>query len=280
MKQTKWKYVAATPCETVKAWGCVFGAFSEQAATPIHRLEVPVSEAVILLCCGEPITVQPALYPGGSAGLSAFSAGLQVGAQQVRHAGVNDCIEIRLPPLALYALFGGAVAESNREAVNLLDVAPHETTRLLDHLRAARPWNERLAAVDRFLAREFCESKRRIPGELAWAWDAMDRSYGQTSIRALAARIGWSDRHFTKQFRAYFGVAPKAAARRLRFSHAFHMISDTTGELGAIAASAGFSDQSHMTREFQEFAGSSPRALRMARFDDLPGIPAGVLLNS
>jgi transcriptional regulator GlxA family with amidase domain len=144
-------------------------------------------------------------------------------------------------------------------------------------LQDMRDWEQRLAAVDLFLAEELSKSKRRIPAELSWAWAALGHSHGLISIRSLAVAIGWSERHLTNQFRAYLGVLPKAAGRRLRFSHAFRLLSQTTEELSAIAAHAGFSDQSHMTREFQAFTGSSPHALRLARFETLPGIPATVL---
>jgi AraC-like DNA-binding protein len=203
-----------------------------------------------------------------------------VQAQCVLHAGTNDCVEIRVPPLAAYALFGGAIAESNREPVSLLDAAPQPVGMLLEQLRATSVWEDRFAAVDRFLARGFAASKRRVPPELTWAWETLDRSHGQVSIRALARAIGWSERHLITQFRAYFGVRPKAMARRLRFSHAFNMVSThLTTDLSSIAAQAGFSDQSHMTREFQVFSGVTPGVLRTARFDDLPGIPASVLVN-
>lgn len=232
------------------------------------------------MCCGEPLTLQPALHPGHSTRLSAFYAGLPVQAQSVLHAGINDCVEIRLPPLAAYALFGGAMAESNGEPVSLLDVAPQGIGILLDQLRAPSMWEHRLSAVDRFLARGFAETKRRIPPELTWAWGTLDRSHGQVSIRSLARTIGWSERHLITQFRTYFGVRPKATARRLRFSHALNLVStNPSGDLSMMAAQAGFSDQSHMTREFQTFSGVSPGVLRTARFDNFPGIPATVLLN-
>jgi AraC-like DNA-binding protein len=278
LKESSWTYVAATPSKTLKAWGCAFGGFSERAATPIHRLELPAAAAVIVLCCGEPVTVQAALRAGASTRLSAFSVGLQVQAQCVSQPGVNDCVEIRLPPLAAYALFGGALAEANREPVSLLDAASQPTSILLDQLRATSSWEHRLAAVDRFLARGFAESKRRIPSELTWAWESLERSHGQVAIGAIARAIGWSERHLANRFHAYFGVRPKATARRLRFSHAFDMISSQpAGDLSMIAAQTGFSDQSHMTREFQIFSGLTPGILRTARFSDLPGIPAAVL---
>jgi AraC-like DNA-binding protein len=226
------------------------------------------------------MTLQPALRPGGSTRSSAFSAGLQLPAQCVSHAGSNDCIEIRLPPLAAYAVFGGALAEPNQEPVSLLDIAPQRIGMLLDQLRATSKWELRLAAVDRFMAWGFAESTRRIPPELIWAWNNFERSHGQVSVRSIARIIGWSERHLSNQFRAYFGTLPKAAARRLRFAHAHHLVSTSpTGDLSNIAAESGYSDQSHMTREFQTFSGVTPGVLRTARFDDLPGIPAAVLLD-
>ena len=278
LKETSWTYVSATPCKTVQAWGCALGGFREHAAKPVHRLELPVAGAIIVLCCGESVTLRPALRPGDATRSSAFFAGLQVPAQCVLHSGINDCVEIRVPPLAAYALLGGAIAEANGEPVSLLDVIPEPISILLDQLRTTSTWEHRFGAVDRFLAREFAESKRRIPPELSWAWERLERSHGQVSIRALAQAIGWSERHLINQFRVYFGVRPKASARRLRFSHAFDMLStQPTGDLSTIAAQAGFSDQSHMTREFLTFSGVSPGVLRTARFDDLPGIPAAVL---
>lgn len=206
--------------------------------------------------------------------------GLQGQAQCVSHAGINDCVEIQVPPLAAYALFGGAIAESNREPVSLLGAAPQPIGMLLDQLRATSKWEHRFAAVNQFLAKGFAESKQRIPPEVTWAWKTLDQSHGQVTIRALARAIGWSERHLISQFRAYLGVRPKETARRLRFSHALNMIStDPTADLSTMAAQAGFSDQSHMTREFRTFSGVTPGVLRTARFDDLPGIPAAVLLN-
>lgn len=224
------------------------------------------------------MSVAPALSRGTVTRLAAFSAGLQVRAQRVAHGGVNDCVEIRLPPLAAYALFGGAVAEKSSTPVDLLDIARDATQKLLDKLQSTTQWSERFSAVETFLGQAFMGSQRRIPPQLTRAWNALERSQGQIPIHALAKSLHWSERHLVNQFVAYFGIQPKAAARRLRFSRAFQLISsEPAGDLCDIAAQAGFSDQSHMTREFQTFAGLSPTILRKARFSDLPGIPATAL---
>jgi transcriptional regulator GlxA family with amidase domain len=108
----------------------------------------------------------------------------------------------------------------------------------------------------------------------------LEQSKGQVAIRSLARTIGWSERHLIRKFLTYFGVRPKVLARRIRFNHAFDLLSARSAdEISTIALDAGFSDQSHMTREFQTFCGVSPGVLRTARFDHLPGIPAAVLLN-
>jgi AraC-like DNA-binding protein len=278
--ETQWTYVAGAPSKTVEGWGVAFGGFCERSATLVDRLELPAAATVIILCCGEPVTLHSALNGRPARRLDAFSAGLQVPAQCVTHAGINDCVEIRLPPLAAYAMFGRAMTEANSDPINLFEVAPRRTAILMDRLRTTSAWPERLAAVDRFLAHGLAESKRRVPLELTWAWRTLEQSRGQVAIRSLARDIGWSERHLIRKFLTYFGVRPKVLARRVRFNHAFNLLSARSAdEISTIALDAGFSDQSHMTREFQTLCGVSPGVLRTARFDDLPGIPAAVLLN-
>lgn len=276
--ETRWRHYSACTSARALPRGCELSGFSERAAAPVHRLEVPASPGVLVLCCGEPVTLQPALGSGSTARLSAFFAGLQVGAQLSSHDGSNDCIEMRLPPSAAYALFGGAITEPSRDPIDLLDIAPAEIGALLNDLQARSTWQSRFAAVDRFFARRFAESRQRLPPELEGAWNLLERAHGDIAVATLARTVGWSERHFARQFRAFFGIRPKAAARRLRFANAFNLLSGRPGGgLATIAAEAGFSDQSHMTREFELFACVPPAVLRTARFDDLPGIPAAAL---
>lgn len=83
--------------------------------------------------------------------------------------------------------------------------------------------------------------------------------------------------HLAACFRDATGVTPKVAARRLRFDRARGMVEASGLGLADIAAACGYSDQSHLTREFTELAGCAPATYRAARFPDLPGTPASVL---
>jgi transcriptional regulator GlxA family with amidase domain len=55
------------------------------------------------------------------------------------------------------------------------------------------------------------------------------------------------------------GLAPKAAARVLRFERSRRLIEAAKGQgLADVAAAAGYYDQAHMTRDWREIAGCPP----------------------
>ena len=77
----------------------------------------------------------------------------------------------------------------------------------------------------------------------------------------LATESGWSRRHLSQQFRSEFGVSPKVMSRVVRFERAKVLLTASgTAHLGTVAAMSGYADQSHMTREWNDIAGSSPAA--------------------
>ena len=83
------------------------------------------------------------------------------------------------------------------------------------------------------------------------------------SIGDLAAEIGASRYQLIRAFKRAFGLTPEEFRRQLRVERARTMLRGRTG-LAAIAVAAGFSDQSHMTREFRRLLGVTPGALRRA----------------
>jgi AraC-like DNA-binding protein len=77
----------------------------------------------------------------------------------------------------------------------------------------------------------------------------------------VVADTGLSHRRFLTLFEQAVGLTPKRYCRVLRFQHAIAGV--MAGEpLGAVAIDAGYSDQAHLTREFQALAGVSPGAYR------------------
>ena len=91
----------------------------------------------------------------------------------------------------------------------------------------------------------------------------MERSAGNLSISGLAPVLGVTSRTLERSFLREVGLSPKSYARVLRFRAALSALElRRSASLASLAASLGYSDQAHFTREFTEFAGLSPAAYR------------------
>ncbi len=89
------------------------------------------------------------------------------------------------------------------------------------------------------------------------------------NIARLANETGWSHKHFIARFRDETGVAPKTAARLIRFHRVVQAITPGKKPVWSdIAVATGYYDQAHMAREFREFARCTPTELWMRRLED------------
>ena len=79
-------------------------------------------------------------------------------------------------------------------------------------------------------------------------------------VRSLPADLGYSERHLRRLCHDAFGYGPKTLHRILRFQRAIGLI-HAGRSLGEVAASCGFADQAHLTREVGELAGRPPSLL-------------------
>ena len=78
-------------------------------------------------------------------------------------------------------------------------------------------------------------------------------------IGRLATEVGWSHKHLIARFRQQVGLAPKTAARLVRFRGVLRQVgSDRRLDWGLLAAEAGYADQAHLVREFRQFTGTTP----------------------
>ena len=93
---------------------------------------------------------------------------------------------------------------------------------------------------------------------------------GARPVRELASLGGYSHKRFIALFRGATGLAPKTYARVHRLGRVLGLAADPALGWADIAHEAGFADQSHLTREFGEIAGLSPRAWRLAAAGGAP----------
>ena len=89
--------------------------------------------------------------------------------------------------------------------------------------------------------------------------DQFDRSL---RFEEISHRLGLHPVYLSRAFHRHTGTSMGDYVRSLRLRHARHLLSATERSIGAIAADAGFSDPSHLSRTFIEAHNVSPRTYR------------------
>jgi AraC-like DNA-binding protein len=219
--------------------------------------EVPFPGVPLILGLGSPWEVDELQ-------LTSFVAGLGTSPSTVRGAATWTCIELRLTPHGAHRLFRVPMSELTNHAVELEHLVP-EARELEERLRDAREWSERLDLVEAFLLRRLADSQPVHP-EVEWSWRHLYATHGRASIGAMTTELGWSHRRLIARFREQIGLTPKALARVIRFDRAVAALRGPAA-LAEIAYACGYADQAHLTREFRELAGVSPRSFRAAMRD-------------
>ncbi|MEM9135168.1 MAG: helix-turn-helix domain-containing protein [Actinomycetota bacterium] len=207
-------------------------------------------------------------------------AGLHAEPAMVHHDGDQHGIELAITPQGASALFGLPAAELASTQVQLDQVVPAFADELIERLTEAVSWQARWAVLDDVLTRAVCDEARPAP-ELQQAWTLLTTSHGAIGVEQLARDVGWSRRHLSQRFRSTFGLSPKLMGRVLRFERAQRLVRlPTRPSLSSVAATCGYADQAHMTRDWNEFTGTSPaswvsdEAIPFVQDNDRPPLPS------
>ncbi len=163
-----------------------------------------------------------------------------------------------MAPLGGYQILGRPICELEGGIVDLEEVFGPAGRRLLEEVRDAPTWRQRFALVDAFLLAAAQRGPRpRV--EVTRAWQVLSDSGGAVPIRQLAQEVGWSHKHLIAQFTQKVGLPPKTVARLVRFHRAVARLpTGVTSGWSQLAVESGYADQSHLIREFRDFAGITP----------------------
>jgi AraC-like DNA-binding protein len=143
-------------------------------------------------------------------------------------------------------------------------------TRLAGELRAtdaAAPLAAEGLALELLAAARRTRAERRASRPPAWLRAAeelvRERLGDHLGLGELAAEVGVHPGSLARAFRAHHGVTVGEFARRLRVARAATELARGDSPLVEIAASCGFSDQSHFTRVFKQHVGMTPASYRL-----------------
>jgi len=251
--------------------GCI-----ETSPNPVLRRELPGPHVILVLdlagtvalCHGaaahrgevEELTTRPTCARG-----EGFIVGLSRTASLTQTTGHMEAIEVGLTPLGAAVLLGVAghsLVDRATRASDVLRGPGSEVQELVGRLRDSPSWSSRFAILDAFfLAR--IHPRAEVPSWLEYAWETISGHASDLSVSRLAVELGYSRRHVTAVFDRVFGVGPKTAARLCRFARAaetlrLHRSSGASISLAGLAVENGYTDQSHLTREFRALGGITP----------------------
>jgi AraC-like DNA-binding protein len=241
-----------------------YTGYREDTAHPVHRLETPTGALTLIVSFGDGFRAQAVPDAAELSDYTSFMVGMHDRPARTAHDGRQLGIQVRLDPLGAFSLLGVPLYELGNRVVDLDELLGADAERWAGQLCDTRGWRDRFALLDGLLADRMATGPQPS-AEVAWAWRKMQGVGGAVRVGDLADGAGCSHRHLVGLFREQVGATPKTAARVLRFARAARLLG--RGDLGPaqVAAWCGYADQSHLTREYAVFAGTTPGAAATTR---------------
>lgn len=268
----RWEMVRRAPHPLLRRYVRDYVGYDEVTAAPLRRIEVPHDATVLILNFGPRLTIEG---PQGPASHRSFFAGLHEAHVATETAGAQRGVQIDLTPIGAFRLLGRPQGELANRVVGLDDLFGISAERYVERLQETPGWGDRFALVDDFILRRMAMAPPVLP-EVEAAWLRLRATHGNAAIGAIARDFGWSRKRLTERFRGQIGLAPKSAARVLRFHRATGLIARHS-DLGwaEIAYACGYYDQAHFIRDFRQLAGRTPGAYRRSLLPDSGGVAGG-----
>lgn len=156
--------------------------------------------------------------------------------------------------------------------VSLDDLWGSGSRNLREQLLEGGSPSQRLGLVEAALLRRLQQAQqaRQPHPAVSAALAALRRGGNGARVAAVAEAVGLSRRRFAEVFEREVGLTPKLYARLQRF----HQVKQHMATLGGpeswatFAVECGYFDQSHMLRDFVEFAGMSPAGYLLGQADE------------
>ncbi|QWF79823.1 hypothetical protein HUW46_03236 [Amycolatopsis sp. CA-230715] len=221
--------------------------------------ELPSTRVLWVIGFGDPVVV------GRGERRSSFVAAPRDRVSMIGVGGAQHGIRLRLDPLDAFSLFGTPMRALGTEFPEIGAVLGRAGTDLTERLSETPGWPGRFEVLDAALARLRARGPRPDPG-VAWAWRRIVATAGAVRISGLADELGMSRRHLARRFHDQVGMAPKTAARVLRFERAAELVADPSRPFAQVAAETGYADQAHFARELRALTLRTPGELRSQTF--------------
>jgi AraC-like DNA-binding protein len=223
----------------------------------------PFREAVLPNGCVElMVNLGPAhrVFEGSGTGLweRSWFSGLQERSIFIESLDGTHLVSARMHPLGATQLFGFPIPTVANSIIDLEKLIGPEAGDLRAKLLAADGPGARFVILEKLL-RDRQKCRLSVPPFVLDAATRLEQTHGLLRVGALHEELDVSRKHLAVSFNRYVGVSAKAYARIQRFVWTVDRLRSTIDvEWSRIAAEAGYSDQSHLVRDFRRVGAASP----------------------
>lgn len=248
------------PAPALRPYVSGYTGYRLGAAPRTTHQGVPSGHLTFLLCLDGAVELLRMPDPARPAAtFVALVGGLHDSPAVIAQGAPQTGLQLGLTWRGARALLRLPAGELAGDVVDLGAVLGRRLGPLCDRLAATPDWPTRFALLDGALLRLATDGpgERGVAPEVGYAWDRLAETGGTLRVEQLAREVGWSRRHLADRFRREVGLAPKAAARVIRFERACDRLLTGTARpsLADVAAAGGYVDQAHLARDFRELAG-------------------------
>lgn len=195
-------------------------------------------------------------------------SGLQRHAIRIESLNGTHLVSARLHPLGAAELLGPGVAASAGAVVDLESMFGKDAHELHNAIRVATSPSERFELLERFLE-EGRHRGRPVPAVVRGAANAIESAHGNLQVSSLHEALGVSRKHLSVSFTEHTGVSAKTYAQIHRFMWTLAQLREHEDiDWSTLALDAGYSDQSHLARDFKRIGAATPREYLRRRTPD------------
>lgn len=226
----------------------------DDALSPVSERTLPVGSMQLVFHKGKPLlsSNESKLQP------QSFICGQGIGFSDVLSTGKIEMITVVFQPYSAklflqipgYKFHGQSVATADVEDTELSDLSKRVTDTADNEIC--------IHLIEEFLLRRLYLFADYNIKRMSAVFQTID-DVSSVSISQLSDIACLSNKQFGRVFSDYVGATPKEFIRIVRMQRALSMLQkDATLSFAQVAYSCGFTDQSHMIKEFKIFSGYTP----------------------
>ena len=164
-------------------------------------------------------------------------------------------------PNGIHQLLGISANEFQDSIISIDDIFGSEGLILQENLAEKHNNHTRLEFLNDFFRNLICQNKSSNQLIINSSLDFIMVKKGVFSLEQLVKHSGYTERHLERKFKESIGLNPKKFGNIIRLHHFLKLLKDKPNHtnLTSICYDAGFSDQSHLIKEFRKHTGISPK---------------------